>query len=964
MPVSGAHDLVLVVLSVFVAAFASYTALDTAGRIKAPDGRLRKEWLAAAAIVMGGGIWAMHFVGMLAFQLPVQVSFDIGLTLVSLILPVVVTGVGFFVMSRRRAGWATLAASGLLMGLGIAAMHYTGMAAMHMTADLHYSALGVGLSILIAIGASIAALWLAFRKASRFEKVMAASLMGIAIAGMHYTAMHATAFTAAAGTDQATGQASLGQTNLALMVTLMTCLILGLALTVASHDRRERAIAEGQTPIGPMVRTPHYSTLLIAASVLVPALAFALAAWQNWRHLEVVAEDRSRKQVSLIAEHALKVFENNEQVLRRADERLGSVPPGEIRTSFDINVYLNRIVEDLDHLEGIGYVGPDGRLVAVSQSFPAPAIDLSSRDYVANAQAQGRRSFVSAPVSGTISGRSFFRLSRARLTSDGQPNGVLFASMDPAYFLRFYRSVAEAGDSVTMIRRDGAVLMRDPPVTTGVQVMTPQSGLLSGIARAERGTYRTTSELDQVTRIHAYERVGTYPVFVSYGLSLAAIEREWRANILSFGVIAALAALALSMLSLFALRRANQEHRIFLRWQEETARRETAEEALRQAQKMEAVGQLTGGIAHDFNNLLTVVVGNLEFAGRALEKTNIPKAHRNIEAALQGAQRAAALTHRLLAFSRRQPLQPQVVNLNKLVAGMSDLFRRTLGESIQVETVLAGGLWMTSADPNQLESALLNLVINARDAMPEGGRLTIETANCHLDDAYAAQNAEVDPGQYVLVAVTDTGTGMPPEVAAHVFEPFFTTKEIGQGTGLGLSMIYGFVKQSGGHVKIYSEPGQGTSVKLYMPRTLAAEEAPRVPVPDSALRSRAQETILVVEDDADVRAYSIETLTSLGYRVIEARDADTALAALEGHPKVDLLFTDVGLPGRNGRQLADEIRRRLPHLPILFTTGYARNAIIHNGVLDSGLHLLPKPFTVEQLAAKVRGVLEQQAEVV
>jgi signal transduction histidine kinase len=480
---------------------------------------------------------------------------------------------------------------------------------------------------------------------------------------------------------------------------------------------------------------------------------------------------------------------------------------------------------------------------------------------------------------------------------------------------------------------------------------------MRSIAQSDRGIYRTVSELDQVSRIHAYQRVGSYPIFVSYGLSLTAVAREWRVNLLVFGVVAVVSALALSTLSLFALRRANQEHRIFARWQAESERRKVAEEALRQAQKMEAVGQLTGGIAHDFNNLLTVVVGNLDIAERALANSNIPKAQRNIASAFLGAQRAASLTHRLLAFSRRQPLQPQVVDLNALVAGMSDLFKRTLGESIRVETILAEDLWNTRADPNQLESALLNLVINARDAMPAGGRLTIRTANRTLDEDYAAAHAEVVPGDYVLVSVSDTGTGMPSEVLERAFEPFFTTKDIGQGTGLGLSMIYGFVRQSGGHVKIESEPGRGTEVKIYLARTLA-RAVPQAPNGQPAPRATSGETILVVEDDANVRAYSTESLRSLGYRVVEAQDAPTALKQLDAHPDIRLLFTDVGLPGLNGRELADEARLRRPGLPVLFTSGYTHDAVIMSGAQGEGVQLLTKPFTVEQLASRIRQAIE------
>jgi NO-binding membrane sensor protein with MHYT domain/signal transduction histidine kinase/CheY-like chemotaxis protein len=959
MPLSGAHDTALVVLSVLIAIFASYTALDLASRIRSSVGHARQSWLLLAAVAMGGGVWSMHFVAMLSFSMPVDISYDLGLTILSLVLPIAVTAIGFAVMSRREANLSSLTASGLLMGGGIATMHYTGMAAMRMPADLRHDSLWVGVSVLIAIGASVAGLWLAFRGTSPIRKILASAVMGIAVSGMHYTAMHATTFTAHVHFDAAQGNASLGQTNLALAVALITCLILGLALSASIHFRKERAHAARDIAKAiPDQQTGWYFALLITASILLPFAVLALASWQNWRQLEVNAEDRARKRVNLVAEHALKVLQNNEQVLRRADEEMRKLTLDEIRGSYQLNSYLNRLVEDIDHLDGIGVIGPDGRLEAVSQAFPALPLDLSKNDYFTQAPSRSRRSFVSAPARAHQRDRQVFRLSHQRTGPDERPSGVLFASMSLDYFVQFYRSITDGLDSVTMARSDGTVIIRDPPVTTGLGVMGPESGFMRSIARSDRGIYRTVSELDGIGRIHAFQRVGAYPIYVSYGFSLETLNQEWRSNLVAFGVVAVLAALALSTLSLFSLRRANQEHRIYLRWQLEAERRELAEDALRQAQKMEAVGQLTGGIAHDFNNLLTVVIGNLDFAGRALEKSNIPKAHRNIESALLGAQRAAALTHRLLAFSRRQPLQPQVVNLNTVVAGMSDLFRRTLGESIRVETVLAGGLWNTWADPNQLESALLNLVINARDAMPHGGRLTIETANCLLDDAYASAHAEVEPGQYVMVAVTDTGTGMTQGVLERVFEPFFTTKDVGQGTGLGLSMIYGFVKQTGGHVKIYSEPGQGTTVKIYLARTY--EVAADAPARAQAPGAQSGEVVLVVEDDPNVRTYTVESLTNLGYRVLEAQDASSALAVLDSHPEVRLLFTDVGLPGPNGRQLAEEAQQRRPGLRVLYMSGYTRNAIVHNGVLDPGVNLLNKPFTTDQLAAKVRQVLEAE----
>jgi len=394
----------------------------------------------------------------------------------------------------------------------------------------------------------------------------------------------------------------------------------------------------------------------------------------------------------------------------------------------------------------------------------------------------------------------------------------------------------------------------------------------------------------------------------------------------------------------------------------EAGERERAEEALRQAQKMESIGQLTGGVAHDFNNLLTVIVGNLESMQRNLRAARPDPAtlQRSTDQAMRGAQRAASLTQRLLAFSRQQPLDPKPTDINRLVTGMSDLLRRSIDERIAIETVLSGGLWVVHVDPNQLEVALLNLAVNGRDAMPDGGRLTVETANAHLDDAYAAAQAEVVPGQYVLIAITDSGTGMDRATVERAFEPFFTTKEVGQGTGLGLSQVYGFVKQSGGHVKIYSEVGHGTSVKIYLPRLHAqariAEPEPVVRAP----RAVQSETLLVVEDDDDVRAYTTGILRELGYGVIEAPNGRAGLRALEQHPEIVLLFTDVGLPdGMNGRQLADRARQLRSDLKVLFTTGYARNAIVHDGRLDPGVQLITKPFTYTALANKLRDILDQ-----
>jgi len=392
---------------------------------------------------------------------------------------------------------------------------------------------------------------------------------------------------------------------------------------------------------------------------------------------------------------------------------------------------------------------------------------------------------------------------------------------------------------------------------------------------------------------------------------------------------------------------------------EALAEREVAEEALRQSQKMEAVGQLTGGVAHDFNNLLTIITGNLDIMLRAMDRGDEARIRRAIESAQKGADRAASLTQRLLAFSRRQPLAPKPIDVDNLMSGMSELLTRALGETISLDVVTTPGLWRVEADPNQLENCLINLAVNARDAMPGGGALTIETANTRLDEDYSAAHAEVAPGQYVVIAVSDTGVGMSREVISRVFEPFFTTKEVGRGTGLGLSMVYGFVKQSGGHVKIYSEEGSGTTIKIYLPR-LVHDIDPAESEGATLHGGRGQdEVILVAEDDDDVRAYTAEILRELGYRVIEAPDGAAALRLIEQPDQpIDMLFTDVVMPNMSGQELASRAQAIRPGLKVLYTSGYTRNAIVHNGRLDAGVEMIAKPFTYQALSARVREILD------
>jgi signal transduction histidine kinase/CheY-like chemotaxis protein len=393
---------------------------------------------------------------------------------------------------------------------------------------------------------------------------------------------------------------------------------------------------------------------------------------------------------------------------------------------------------------------------------------------------------------------------------------------------------------------------------------------------------------------------------------------------------------------------------------EEVQERRSAQSQVVQLQKMEAVGQLTGGIAHDFNNMLAVIICSLDIARRRLASAEPLTASKYIDSAVEGAELAASLTASLLAFARRQPLEPKVLDLNALVSGMAKMLRRTLGERVEIETVLAGGIWQVRADGAQIESALINLAVNARDAMDGGGKLIIETGNCELDERYAADHDEVTPGQYVMLSVTDTGTGMSQELIDRVFEPFFTTKEVGHGTGLGLSQVFGFLKQSAGHVKIYSEVGVGTTIKLYLPRHLGSLVVDSAKLTNIEMqRARVEEIVLVVEDRAQVRRTTASALQELGYHVIEAADGDEALQQLATNLRIDMLFTDIMMPGMTGRQLADRATADRPNLKVLYTTGYTRNAIVHNGIVDYGVSFLAKPFSIEALARKVREVLDR-----
>ena len=709
---------------------------------------------------------------------------------------------------------------------------------------------------------------------------------------------------------------------------------------------------------------------LLVASLVLPVILFLGAATLSYRSYMAEAEDRLQRNLGTVYEHALKVFETFEVMQRYLDELFADVTDAQIHAAEgDYNARLRGFTETMPQLADIWVIGADGHPLVSGTVYPMQReLDLSDRDYFRvhkNNEVDGVyvSDIVQARATNSRGRPRFFSLTRKRVARTGAFAGVTTISIAPEYFAEYYGTLPQPLVA-TMIRADGYVLARYPPLPEDANRVSP-SGPFMNMLREQRlsGTIRVISSLDGVERDFAFRKLPRLPIYIAAGVDLPDVRAEWlkaMSGHLIFGIPATFAMFGLAFI---ALRHTRREAAVHSQLREEVARREETEEKLRQSQKMEAIGRLTGGIAHDFNNLLTAIIGNLDLALRRLDGQE--RVRTWLGNCRHAADRAATLVQRMLAFSRQHPLEVKAVDVNRLVRGMSDLLRRTIGETVTIETVLAGGLWKTAVDPNQLENAILNLAVNSRDAMPEGGRLTIETANCQLDEQYADTTGEdVRPGQYVMVAVTDSGVGMTREVIDRAFDPFFTTKPAGAGTGLGLSMVYGFAKQSGGHIGLYSEVNEGTTIKLYFPRLAEQGGVPAwivpqadapAPVPDGT------ETILVVEDDAQVNRFAVEALEERGYRMVAAPDGPAALRLLEQitDTTIDLLLTDVVLPGgMNGRQLADEVLRRRPGVKVLYITGYTRNAIIHHGRLDPDIELLTKPFTAEALARKLRRILD------
>jgi signal transduction histidine kinase/ActR/RegA family two-component response regulator len=709
---------------------------------------------------------------------------------------------------------------------------------------------------------------------------------------------------------------------------------------------------------------------LLAASIILPILIFAgiatIAYQQHFR------DGRTRLEATLgvIYEHALKVFETFELAARYTDELFDDVSDEQIIASeAEYHARLKTLTDNLPQLRDILVIDRNGRPLVSGTIFPMPhQTDLSGRDFFArHRQDPASGVLISGVIQSRVADRHVIVISRRRPDPSGRNEfrGTTTTAIAPEYFAEYYATLPfRPSTFAALVREDGAILARHPPLGTRPDQLMPQTPILSQLRISPQSGFLTAvSPFDTIERMIAYRRLPRHGVYVVAGVETRSIVAEWARAMLGHLVFGVPAAVAIVMLAWVALRHTQRESLAHARLNQEVAQRELTENALRQSQKMEAIGRLTGGIAHDFNNLLTAILGNVDLAVLRLGEAD-ERVKRNLASAREASQRAVTLVNRLLAYSRQHPLEVSVVDINRLVQGMSELIRRAIGETISVQVVLAAGLWKTAVDANQLESAILNLAVNAKDAMPEGGRITVETANTYLDEAYLAAHGDgVAAGQYVMLALTDTGSGMSREVMEHAFEPFFTTKPSGVGTGLGLSMVYGFVKQSGGHIRIYSEVGAGTTVKLYFPRNRERRESldtSEEDVPASPpLARQAPETVLVVEDDEEVARFTSEVLREAGHRVLAARDGTGALRLLERNPEVALLFTDMVLPGgMNGPELAREAQKRRPALRVVYATGYSRNAVLQDR-LEPDMPLLTKPFTYEALASMVQQVLDR-----
>jgi two-component system NtrC family sensor kinase len=692
----------------------------------------------------------------------------------------------------------------------------------------------------------------------------------------------------------------------------------------------------------------------MAATVLGALFVLSVASLEHYRFVSTSANERISRSLDIAVEHTNKVFEEIEIIFASVEGITRKQSSESLKADQEhFHEALEEMIGKAPDLRAIWLFDRSGRPLVTSSVFPVPDLNNSDRDYFIAQQDPKTGTFIGKILIPKIGGPAFFSVSKKWHDQTGAVAGISAVVVPPSAFEKFFATLgAGVSASHAIIREDGVVLARYPVPAAPEIVLSENTGFRRATAAQGRtAKYTTVSAVDGLKRRFEVRHLANLPIYVTSSLEVMSIWREWSQWLLIQLAFGGPTLGLILWLEYLALRRTNQFYA-------EVRRRQSAEAVVRQSQKLEAIGQLTGGIAHDFNNLLSIVMGNLEAIVR--RTTEDEKTQRQARSALSGAERAAQLVRRLLAFSRRQPLDPKPIDVSQVMTQVASLLIRSLGERIHIDTFRAPDLWITDVDPVELEAAIINLAINARDAMPRGGRLTIEAGNVALDADFCANVENLIPGDYVLISVADEGTGMKPEVLDRVFEPFFTTKGPGAGSGLGLSQVYGFIRQSAGHVVIDSSVGKGTTVKLYLPRSKATSPVLLEDPSREILRGRG-ETILIVEDDRGVREHLSELLGEMGYSVLVAEHAEKALEFIGGRAqRIDLLLTDIVMPGMNGRQLAELALAERPGMQVLFMTGYSRDAIVHQGRLERGVILIQKPISPPELSSRLRSMLDSQ----
>ncbi|MFL5280504.1 MAG: ATP-binding protein [Rhodopila sp.] len=696
--------------------------------------------------------------------------------------------------------------------------------------------------------------------------------------------------------------------------------------------------------------------MLLAISLLVPAALWGVAAWLDYDTTTARAREYVLTTTNALAEQASDALQSADLILALMLDHVQDMDWRTIGQSREVHDFLAKLAGGRPQVQSVFFVDPQGFNAASSRAFPMERFDNRQRDYYRAVVKGNDKLYVAAAFLGQMTGRPGFTVSRPRITN-GQFDGVAVVTLSPDYFRAFYERIAldPAASAAALVRTDGSLLVRYPGSGQVVQTLPPTNALLQAAAAGgDSGVFYAVSTNDGREKLAAFRRIGDQPLLATFGIARSAYLTQWYWHLAWMTLFAGLTMVAFSMASLAVLRRAEADEKSLRQLLAESERRQEAESKVRHLQKMEALGRLAGGVAHDFNNLLAAILGSLELALKRLDETS--PARRFITTAVQAAERGARLTGQMLAFARNKDVAAQPTDVNQVIRACEDLLQRTAEALVQVTYDLDETLWPAVADRLQLEIALLNLASNARDAMPLGGRLVVTTRNVAVG---AEDEQRLPPGDYVQIAVADTGEGMDQKVQTQAFEPFFTTKAVGKGTGLGLSQVYGFAEQLGGAASIVSTPGEGTTVMIWLPRaTLPAAHA--APVMRAEPAEMRRHRILLVDDDDAVRALTEEMLAELGHQVVAVASGALALERLRGDEAFDLLLTDYAMPAMTGAQVATEVVRLHPALPILFITGYADVDILKPW-LARGYGMLPKPFSSTDLSHALQQALARLA---